>query len=474
MTEENTHNWRESILKIREMEQKFKALLAEVKEQDSFNGVVLVAVRGETVLCEAIGIAEKNGDGTRQLTTDSMFELASVSKPITALGIIRLQQLGQLDWDDPVAKWIPELPYPGITILNLLSHTSGLPDYMELFANKWDPACYAYNEDVLRMLIEHRPDSLFAPNESWMYSNTGYIILALLIERISGQSYSNFLDEQIFQPLQMKRTMVFNRRVNSAFVPKDYAFGYVYRIRHGGYVLPDELPELNYVQYLDGLQGDGMINSTVGDLLRLDRALHNDTFVSPILRKLMFSPVTMNNGETFHYGMGWLIEQDNRLGNVVHHTGGWPGYSTWFKRYLDRDMTLILLQNGERSHGYTQQLVKSFEQIMAGEDYDVPIPAKIKNVIAFEPKKVEAQLGKYKFANEQGDSLYVEIYLEQEQLYMKLGNGMTLSLLPLTLTRYYEEHTATELEFLSDEDGKGIRLLWYTEEEPEIAERLEY
>lgn len=455
------------------MEQKFKALLAEVKEQDSFNGVMLAAVHGEIVLCEAIGIAEKNENDIRQLTTDSMFELASVSKPITALGIIRLQQLGQLEWEDSVAKWIPELPYPGITIMNLLSHTSGLPDYMELFANKWDPACYAYNEDVLRMLIKHRPDSLFAPNESWMYSNTGYILLALLIERISGQSYDGFLDEQIFQPLRMKRTMVFNRRVNSGFVPKDYAFGYVYRIGHGGYVLPDQLPELNYVQYLDGLQGDGMINSTVGDLLRFDRALYDDAFVSPMLRKLMFSPVTMNNGETFHYGMGWLLEKDERLGNVVHHTGGWPGYSTWFKRYIDRDMTLILLQNGERSHAYTQQLVKSLEQIMAGEAYDAPTPLESKNIIAFESENVDAQLGKYRFANEQGESLDVEIYVDQEQLYMKLGNGMILTLLPLTLTRYYEEQTATELEFQTNEEGKSLRLLWYTEENPEIAERLD-
>ncbi|XID94962.1 hypothetical protein ACF3MZ_10785 [Paenibacillaceae bacterium WGS1546] len=97
-------------------------------------------------------------------------------------------------------------------------------------------------------------------------------------------------------------------------------------IGHGGYVLPDEVPELNYVNYLDGLQGDGMVNSTAGDLLRLNRALYNDKFVSPMLRQLMFSPVKMNNGETFHYGMGWLIEHDDRLGSILHHSGGCPGY----------------------------------------------------------------------------------------------------------------------------------------------------
>ncbi|AST98364.1 serine hydrolase [Shouchella clausii] len=454
------------------MKQQFTALFEEVKQHGSFNGVVLVAVDGKAVLCEAMGIAEYKNGGARDLTMDSMFELASVSKPITALGIIRLQQLGQLHWDDPLSNWIPELPYPGITIRHLLNHTSGLPDYMELFANVWDPTRYARNEDVLRMLIEHRPDPLFAPNESWMYSNTGYIVLAILIERISGQRYGDFLDEQIFQLLGMTRTQVYNRRVDPSAVPDDYAWGYVYRIGHGGYVLPDEVPELNYVQYLDGLQGDGMVNSTVGDLLRLDRALYDDKFISPMLRQLMFSPVTMNNGETFPYGMGWLNEYDDRLGSIVHHSGGWPGYSTWFKRYIDRDITLIMLQNGERDHAYTQQLVKSIEQIMAGEAYDVPRPFETKKIISLEPKKIEAQLGKYRFANDTENSFGVEVYVEQDRLYMKLDNGMVLSLLPLTSTRYYEEQTSSELEFLISEDGKGMRLIWYTGDEPEVAERV--
>lgn len=454
------------------MEQSLGELFAEVKKHGSFNGVVLVAVHGEPLLWEAMGIAECNDGAPRYLTKDSMFELASVSKPITALGIVRLQQLGQLHWDDPVANWIPELPYPGITIRHLLSHTSGLPDYMELFANRWDPTRYAGNEDVLGMLIEHRPDPLFAPNESWMYSNTGYVVLATLIERISGRRYGDFLDEQIFQPLQMTRTRVYNRRVDPGPVPDDYAWGYVYRMGYGGYVLPDEVPELNYVKYLDGLQGDGMVNSTSGDLLRLDRALRKDEFVNPMLRQLMFTPVTMNNGGTFYYGMGWLIEHDDRLGSIVHHSGGWPGYSTWFKRYIDRDMTLIMLQNGERDHAYTQQLVNSMEQIMAEEPFVLPRPLETKKIIALEPKHVEAQLGKYRFANKQGNSLDVEVYAGQDKLYMKLGNGMVLSLLPLTLTRYYEEQTATELEFFISEAGRSVRLIWYTEDEPEVAERL--
>lgn len=454
-----------------ELEPQFTSLFTEIKNQGFFNGVVLVAVEGKTVLCEAIGRAEYNDGNGRHLTRGSMFELASVSKPITALGIVRLQQQGKLNWDDPIANWIPELPYPGITVRHLLSHTSGLPDYMELFANKWDPMHYAYNEDVLRMLIEHQPEPLFAPNESWLYSNTGYILLAILIERISGQSYGDFLDEQIFQPLGMKRTQVYNRRVDPRDVPDDYAFGYVYRIEHG-YVLPDEIPELNYVKYLDGLQGDGMVNSTADDLLRLDRGLYADDFFNSSVRQLIFSPVTMNNGETFDYGMGWLLEDDERLGKSVYHSGGWPGYSTLLKRYIDRDLTLIMLQNGERDHAYTQQLVNSIEQILSGEAYTVPKPLENKKIIPLDLKKAGTLLGKYRFSNEQGDIFDVDVFVEQDKLYLKMGNGMVLKLLPLSSTRYYEEQTATELEFHSDEGDERMRLIWHSNAEPEIAERV--
>lgn len=459
-------------MKKEEIEQQFTSLFTEVKNQGLFNGVVLVAVEGETVLCEEIGIAEYNNSNERHLTRGSMFELASVSKPITALGIVRLQQQGKLNWDDPISNWIPELPYPGITVRHLLCHTSGLPDYMELFAKKWDPMRYACNEDVLRMLIEHQPEQLFAPNENWLYSNTGYILLAILIERISGQSYGDFLDEHIFQPLGMKRTLVYNRRVDPSDVPDNYAIGYVYRIEHDGYVLPDEILELNYVKYLDGLQGDGMVNSTADDLLRLDRALYDDNFISPIVRQLIFSPVTMNNGESFDYGMGWLLENDERLGKSVHHSGGWPGYSTLFKRYIDRDVTLIMLQNGERDHAYTQQLVNSIEQILSGEAYMVPKPLESKKIIPLDLKKIDALFGKYRFANKQGDPFDVEVFVEQAKLYMKMENGMVLKLLPLSSTRYYEEQTATELEFQSDQEGMGMRLIWHSNAGPEIAERV--
>ncbi|CAH1211372.1 serine hydrolase domain-containing protein [Paenibacillus sp. JJ-223] len=458
---------------LKERAAQLSALMEHIREQEHFNGVILIAKQGIPLLCDAMGIAEFSKDRVRTLTTDSMFELASVSKPITALGIIRLHQLGKLEWDDPVSRWLPDLPYPGITIRHLLTHTSGLPDYMELFAKKWNPAQKAVNNDVMDMLAAHRPASLFAPNDSWMYSNTGYIMLAILIERISGQSYAAFLSEQIFQPLSMTRTRVYNRRFDPGPVPKDYAWGYVYRLEHGGYVLPDMVPELNYVDYLDGLQGDGMVNSTVMDLLRLDRALYDDKFIHPQLREAMFAPVVLNNGESFDYGFGWLIEYHDQLGKMVWHSGGWPGYATLFKRYIEQDTTLILLQNGEREFAYTQQLIQSIEQILAGEQIEMPRPAAHRTIIPRTSEDYEPFLGEYCFSDEQEQSISVKVYVKHSQLYMRLGNEMEFLLLPISNVRFYEQQTATELEFIGTEAGKSIQFIWYDHEGQSVADRIE-
>lgn len=449
-------------------------LMQQIREQESFNGVILVAQQGEPLLYEAVGFAElsQGQEPARMLTTASMFELASVSKPITALGMMRLYQAGLVKLDDPVSRWLPELPYPGITVRHLLNHTSGLPDYIALFSEKWDPAQIAVNQDVLDMLAAHRPAPLFAPNDHWMYSNTGYVMLAILIERISGQAYADFLSEQIFQPLGMARTIVYNRRLHPGAVPADYAWGYVYRLEHHGYVLPDVVPEMNYVYYLDGLQGDGMVNSTAMDLLRLDRTLYGDKFIPPQLREAMFTPVTLSNGETFDYGFGWLIEQHPQLGRAVSHSGGWPGYATFLKRYIERDLTLILLQNGERDYNYTQQLIRSVEQALADEPMELPQAAAPRALFPLAAEELEPFLGEYVFPDEQGQALSAKVDMEHSQLCMRLSNGMAFVLLPISPTRFYEQQTATELEFGEIEAGKSSRLIWYDQESDSVAQRV--
>lgn len=379
-----------------------EAFLTSIREQNAINGAFLIADQGEVLLKESIGLADfRNG---RKLTVDSVFELASLSKPITALGIVFLHQSGKVELDDLVTAWIPDFPYSDITIRHLLGHTSGLPDYMELFAKHWDRSAIATNQDVLNMLIQYKPKLLFPSNTRWMYCNTGYVILALLIELISGQTFAVFLKEQLFIPLEMNHTRVYNRRIEEEEIP-GYAYGFVYSFDDAAFVLPDTLKELDYVRYLDGIQGDGTVNSTLDDLLKLDRALYRDDFLVASLRDELFTPVRLDSDEPCEYGLGWIIETKEGMGRVVSHNGGWPGYATLMKRYIDQDMTLIVLLNTDKDLQYIQQVVGAMEHILCGEDYEPPLPSAERIIAEIDPSVYKHYTGRYRFNNELGGKL---------------------------------------------------------------------
>ena len=179
-----------------------------------FNGVVLVARKGVVQYHRALGTASM--DGARPLKKESVFRLASVAKAFTSMSILMLRDEGKLSLDDDVRKYVPTLPYAGATIRHLLHHTSGLPDYVKLLDEYWDAEegdlsrrKFATNPDALGQLIKHKPPVRFAPGKRWDYSNTGYMLLALVVEKISGERFSDFLTRRIFAPFGMKETVLF-------------------------------------------------------------------------------------------------------------------------------------------------------------------------------------------------------------------------------------------------------------------------
>lgn len=235
------------------MKQKKRERLANLfnvlGERNHINAAVLVAEDGDIIYQNSFGYA--NLPEKRLLQDHSLFELASLSKPFTALGVLQLAQQGAVNVEDEVERWIPGFPYQGVTIHHLLTHTSGLPDYMEWFHKYWDHSRIAVNQDIVDMLMNHQPPGYFAPGEGWLYSNTGYVLLAVIIEKASSLSFPDFMKKNIFGPVNMQSTRVYNRRLQPETID-DYAFGYVYDIHKGQYILPDELEETEYVYYLDG------------------------------------------------------------------------------------------------------------------------------------------------------------------------------------------------------------------------------
>ena len=184
-----------------------KKFFDEIQSEKLINGTVLIAKDGEILYKGAFGRADFYSK--RKLKINSIFNLASVSKPITALGIMLLVQANKLSLDDPIEKWLPDIPYKEITVRQLLNHTSGLPDYLELFACYWNNSKIAVNQDLFELLVKYKPERLFEPNERMEYSNTGYVMLALIIEEVSGLSFAEYMKVNIFLPVGMQNTEVF-------------------------------------------------------------------------------------------------------------------------------------------------------------------------------------------------------------------------------------------------------------------------
>jgi len=329
------------------------AVIRSVADTAKFNGNVLVSKDGNIIYQKSIGYA--NFDTKALLNDSSLFELASVSKQFTAMGIMILQERGKLNYNDDVRTYIPELPYQGMTIRHLLTHTSGLPDYMDLFSER-NAQDIAFNEDVIEFLSTKKPAVLFKPGEKWEYSNTAYVLLASVIERVSGTTFSEFLAQNIFTPLDMRHSRTYNTRRSKGEVIPNYAYGFVYYDSIKQFILPDSLKELSIVITLDGIQGDGIVNSTTGDLFKWDQGLYTEALVKRSTLEEAFTPSKLNNDSINDYGFGWGIGKDSISGKIVAHSGGWPGYNTYIARYIDKNNCIIILSN---NGGFGLQTVRT-------------------------------------------------------------------------------------------------------------------
>ena len=308
------------------------ALLAgEISETGP--GVALMVIRDGTILKKAAyGMADL--EHGVPIEADTAFRLASVSKQFTAMAIMMLEEAGQLDYDDPITRFLPDLSRfgDGITIRHLLTHTAGLPDYYDVIVRI---------SGVERPLTRHALDvysawgePLFKPGERYEYSNPGYELLALIVEKASGQTYDGFVEGRIFAPLGMSDSVVFGERARKI---EKRAYGYSNSMDSNGYELDDDDP-LNYII------GSGGIYSTVDDLYHWDQALYGEQLVSRETLAEAFTPNRLNNGEEHPYGFGWRIGK--HLGHRrVSHAGGWVGFDTFIGRYPDDRFSVIVLSN---------------------------------------------------------------------------------------------------------------------------------
>jgi CubicO group peptidase (beta-lactamase class C family) len=292
----------------------------------NFNGGMLVAKNGEVVFEAYNGTAHLPGTDTVNSTTP--LHVASVSKTFTAMAVLQLVQQGRVRLDDSLERHFPEFNYPGVTVRTLLNHRSGLPNYV-YFMEKlgWPADKTVRNRDVFDYLVARKTEltGIEKPDTRFSYCNTNYALLALLIEKISGKNYRQYIHENMFAPLGMRNSFVYDTSMAHTAVPS-----YDWR--------GTEMA----VTCLDAVYGDKNIYTTPRDLLRWDAALYDTSFLSPALLKAAFTPYSNEKPGIRNYGLGWRLFLLPSGKKIVYHNGWWHGNNATFIR-LPQDSAVIIV-----------------------------------------------------------------------------------------------------------------------------------
>jgi CubicO group peptidase (beta-lactamase class C family) len=418
------------------------SLFHYLNESGLYNGNILVAEGGKKKAFAAIGYA--NLETKERLTEASTFELASCSKQFTAVGILTLVATGKLSLDQQLETLFPGFPYKGVTIRHLLNHTGGLPDYMSLMHEHWDHTLIATNADVLAMFQKYHPAKNFEPGANWEYSNTGYALLASVIEKVSGKSFAKYMKEAVFTPLHLNHTLVYMRRYAPQKIP-GYAYGYI-EDSTGAFKLPDDVPDAAYVIYLDGIGGDGCVNTTVGDLLIWNNAVRDKKLLPAELWKEALTPPVIN-GKNTNYGFGFQVVENPERGRVLMHNGGWPGYTTRNVLYLEKDISLIYLCNKQQSGAIMEATWTAVKNIVFGQPAEFPKP--LVQVVAEVDKSLYKLYSGTYAATEQPD-FELKVRTDGDHLFIQATGQSEAEVMPEALHRFFIPDFPITIEFVPD------------------------
>jgi len=320
---------KESNTILNEFQTNIDSFYDSIIHPDGPGAAVLVSYKGEKLIAKGYGL--RNLDTKEPITSSTNFRIASVSKQFTALCILKLMDEGKLSIKDSVEKYLPYPIFHNITIEQLINHTSGLPSEDTYFLKQWDRSQIVENKDVLNWLVTQAKVD-FKPGESYEYSNTAYLMLALIVEKASGMEFSAYAKSHVFKPLGMNSTNYFSL-ANPINIP-ERALCYE-QDSTGKYEKMDGF-------FMNGIMGDGAVYTNINDYYNYDLALRNKTFLSEKIRKLIFKPSSSQkqNGKIKYYAMGWQVTD-----TTAYHTGGWLGARAFVIRYFNKPLTVAILMN---------------------------------------------------------------------------------------------------------------------------------
>jgi CubicO group peptidase (beta-lactamase class C family) len=298
-------------------------------KSSGFNGAMLVAKKGQVVFEKYAGFKDPRRKQD-SIDANTPFHLASVSKTFTGMAVCKLWEQGKLDINSELSAYFPEFNYPGVTIKTLLNHRSGLPNYVHVMEEKgWDRKVPITNTDVLNFLIQRKNDLLVGrPDRNFTYCNTNYALLALVVEKVSGKKFGDYLKETFFTPLGMEHTFVFQQGMEGTVLPS-----FNWKNQEEAFT------------YLDLVYGDKNVYSTPRDMLKWDIGLtYGDMFKKETL-EAAYTGYSNEKPGVKNYGLGWrlYLYPDNR--KIVYHNGWWHGNNTVFTRLVNDSATVIILGN---------------------------------------------------------------------------------------------------------------------------------
>lgn len=389
----------------------------------AFSGSIAAIKNGEILFKKAYGYA--NIEHKVKNTAETRYKIWSITKQVTAAAILILEERGLLKVEDSLKKYFPEcsnLNYE-ITIHHLLTHTSGIFNYSNLpDSHKVFQRVPHEKADLIKMFTSEPLD--FEPGTQWNYSNTGYYLLGVLIEKLSGKTYSEFLNENIFLPLGMFNTGVDDGKK----IVENKASGY--------YLNGNDLIHCNYIN-MNLMFSSGGMYSTVEDLLIWDQALNNGKLLS---RK---SIEKMNTQYKDNYGYGVSIDMNGNR-RFVNHNGGCEGFLAEIHRYIDDDFAVVVLSN----YGFTavNKLCKTIAAIAFGEKYEIPLKL---DSVSLNPELLQSYLGIY-----EEDGFKLELKKEEDGLSLVLDDECILPVYPISENVLHHKWIDEEYTFTKDHEGQ--------------------
>lgn len=339
LEENRKRNENNQVLDFAFKEFKIDSIFRRLSSGNHFNGCVLVAQHGQIIYKNSFGIA--NPMLNEPLSINSVFQLASVSKTITGVAVLQLIEEEKIGLDDFVSLFFPSFPYNNVTVRNLLSHTSGIPDYTKLDPIYYpDANQYLNNEEALNAIVQANQPLGFSPGTKFRYNNSNYAILAYLVEKVSGERFPEYVKNHIFSPLKMNNSFI--AYPEQIWEKTNRTFGFY----------PNRQMYIN--DRFDGVFGDKGAYSTVEDMFKFDRALYPNILLKEETLQLAFTNNILDMNSSKKYGLGFRLREDQNNQKIIYHNGWWHGYRTAFHRRESDNSCVVILSNRLDRVVYTQ------------------------------------------------------------------------------------------------------------------------